>query len=264
MTQVTQVIPTFEEFPNWLAEKLSVELTSRDTVHYNSVTVQMKDQLLNSSFWKTFCDNSREYNDSYFAENGEELLKDKTPPVFKIKPFLSLLDKVYRHDVLENTRFPNKPESGWILPTNWFSEIDDILRTTIVVKYLDGVEYLANRLESLCSSHSRLMGKCRYIARIEGYYAAHLYFGMEFEIPQKEWETQKVYSSVEIQITTQVKEVIKDLLHSYYEKRRLSASSDDIWQWKYDSPEFATNYLGHIIHYVEGMIVGIRKEKGER
>lgn len=103
----------------------------------------------------------------------------------------------------------------------------------------------------------------RYVARIEGYYAAHLYFGMEFEIPKREWETQKVYSSVEIQITTQVKEVIKELLEFHYKKRRLLVSSDEeIWQWKYDSPEFATNYLGHIIHYVEGMIVGIRK--GER
>jgi len=30
----------------------------------------------------------------------------------------------------------------------------------------------------------------------------------------------------------------------------------------YKSPEFSSNYLGHIIHYVKGMIVEIRdKEK---
>jgi len=261
MTQENQVsIPTESEFPEWLAQNTGVELTIRDDVHYKSATLQMQNQLLKSSFWKMICDNLKEFNDSYFAENENELLKENKEPVIEIKPFNSFIEKVYRKNILENERFPKEPDSGWITPTNWFSKINDILRTTITVRYLDGVEYLASRLESLCQEKSKLIDKCNYIARIEGYYAAHLYFGMAFEIPKREWDTKKVYSSVEIQITTQVKEVIKELLHYYYEKKRLTkSSSEEIWQWKYDSPEFATNYLGHIIHYVEGMIVGIRK-----
>jgi len=164
MTQVNQVtIPTEPEFPEWLAKNLDVELTSRDTVHYNSATLQMQNQLLQSSFWRLLCKNLMEYNDSYFAENQEELLKDKISPNILVKPFGSFINKVYRQDVLENKRFPKEPESGWVLPTNWFSKINDILRTTIIVKYLDGVEYLASRLESLCSEKSTLIGKCRYV-----------------------------------------------------------------------------------------------------
>ena len=33
------------------------------------------------------------------------------------------------------------------------------------------------------------------------------------------------------------------------------------WQWDYKSDEFSANYLGHILHYVEGMIVEIREKQ---
>ena len=36
---------------------------------------------------------------------------------------------------------------------------------------------------------------------------------------------------------------------------------EKIWQWNYKSDEFAANYLGHILHYVEGMIIEIRDKK---
>jgi len=255
-------IPSEEDFPEWLLRNTEIEIASRHLNHYNTAIVQMEKQLLGSSFWKLLCENLNEYNDEYYGEHNNNLLKERKPPVLETKPLASFLNKVYRKNVIDNKVFPEEPKSGWITPTNWFSEIDDILRTTIVVQYLDGVEYLASRLEAFCSRKSNLMNKCRYIARMDGYYAAHLYFGMEFEIPKIEWETQRISTSIEIQVTTQVKEVIKSLLHFHYENRRITRSSDeDIWQWKYDSPEFATNYLGHIIHYIEGMIVGIRKGK---
>jgi hypothetical protein len=171
---------------------------------------------------------------------------------------------VYRWDVVQNNNFPEEPENGWILPTNWYEKINDILRTTIVVKYLDGVEYLAKKLEGFCKDELRLIGHCRFVSRLDGYYAAHLYFGMEFEIPKFEWDTEKVYTSVEIQITTQVKELIKELLHVYYERNRLAVPSDEeLWAWRFEDKEFSTNYLGHIIHYVEGMIAGIRKKEND-
>ena len=63
---------------------------------------------------------------------------------------------------------------------------------------------------------------------------------------------------MEIQITTQVQELILNLLHKYYERRRNKIEPDN-WQWDHASDEFATNYLGHILHYVEGMIVEVRE-----
>ena len=103
-------------------------------------------------------------------------------------------------------------------------------------------------------------------AREEGYYAAHLYVQREFEIPRIDWDTDKVDISIEIQVTTQLQDAIRKLLHKHYEERRKQVTDDDMkWQWDYKSDEFAANYLGHILHYVEGTIVEIReKQKEER
>ncbi len=261
MTQDTQIdIPSLEEFPLWLKDRIDVDIDSSHIIHYNNAIVRMKEQLEQSSFWKLLCGNIIEVNDEYFGEYQTELLKERKAPSVSKKESSSFIDKVYRENIINNLNLPDEPDLGWVTPENWFTKINDIMRTRIVVKYLDGVEYLASRLETLCCEESKIRDKCRYIARIDGYYAAHLYFDMEFEIPGMKWDTERVNSSVEIQITTQIKEVIGDLLHIPYEKRRLIRSpEEDIWQWQYNSPEFATNYLGHIIHYVEGMMVGIRK-----
>ena len=36
---------------------------------------------------------------------------------------------------------------------------------------------------------------------------------------------------------------------------------DLVWQWDYTNDRFNTNYLGHIVHYVEGMIVQLRDKQ---
>ncbi len=138
------------------------------------------------------------------------------------------------------------------------------MRTLIRVKYLDGVEFIVNKITSLCECNMNSI-ECVFEARNEGYYAAHLYTKDEFEIMGINWKPQKVTGTIEIQITTQLQELIRTLLHKHYEHRRLLPSgSVDLWQWNYNSDEFATNYLGHILHYVEGMIMEIRsKERHE-
>ncbi len=103
-----------------------------------------------------------------------------------------------------------------------------------------------------------------YEAREEGYYAAHLSTEYECEIPKESWDTKRVRARIEMQVTTQLQEVIKNLLHKYYEERRVTAKASELkWQWDYKSEEFATNYLGHILHYVEGMIMDIRQKQRE-
>jgi hypothetical protein len=53
-------------------------------------------------------------------------------------------------------------------------------------------------------------------------------------------------------------------LHKYYEERRKRIKEENIkWQWNYKSDEFTVNYLGHILHYVEGMIMEVRETQKE-
>ncbi len=132
-----------------------------------------------------------------------------------------------------------------------------------MVKYLDGVSFFANALIEICKSLS-LEYKIDCEAKEEGYYAAHFYTFIETEIPTKNWGTEVKKISFEIQITTQLQEVIKKMLHKYYKDNRKKKydTKKTAWQWNYKSKEFSTNYLGHILHYIEGMIMEIRDKNG--
>lgn len=101
-----------------------------------------------------------------------------------------------------------------------------------------------------------------YEARDEGYYAVHLYVYDDFNIPKLSWDTEPKHLSIELQITTQLQDVIGKLTHKYYEDRRVGMSKDKKkWQWQYESDEFISNYLGHILHYLEGMIMEVRERQ---
>jgi hypothetical protein len=173
------------------------------------------------------------------------------------------LSKTYRKNIKDNKKWPESPQNGWVLPINWHSQVNDSIRTLIEVKYLDGVEFLIKKIKLYCDQNS-VECKSFLEAREEGYYAAHLYIKQEFEVPKMNWDTERINFSIEIQITTQLQEVIRKLLHNHYENRREQDKDDKAnskWQWDYKSEEFSANYLGHILHYVEGMIMEIRDKQ---
>jgi hypothetical protein len=184
------------------------------------------------------------------------------PPELLVKPWSSFLHKTYRKNVLTNHNFPRPPDEGWILPSNWFERIRDILRTTVEVKYLDGVAIVLNSLkgwaeEEACFSDSQLE------ARVSGYYGAHFECSFTGHIPDIAWKRYDQRITVEVQVTTSIKEVIKKLLHSFYEDSRKNPKPPSIEEisWNYRSPQFNAAYLGHILHYVEGMIIEVRDQQ---
>ena len=252
------------EYKKWLREKHDVEISERVRTYYGSVTHKIEKDFENSSLWIQLNENLEECCSRYLLKTGYNLLISEFKPKLNIKPFDSLLLKTFRKNVLENKNWPDEPERGWILPNNWYSRINDIIRTLFVVKYLDGINSMIEEIQSLCGEQG-LSFHVDLEAKEEGYYAAHLYTKQEFEIPRVTWDTETVEVSIEIQVTSQLQEVIRKLLHRHYEERRKSVREEDLdWQWNYKSDEFATNYLGHILHYVEGMIMEIReKQKGE-
>jgi hypothetical protein len=132
-----------------------------------------------------------------------------------------------------------------------------------VVKYLDGVTFFVENLGSILSEFG-MVSKVDFEAREEGYYAAHLYTEYECEIPKENWDTKKIKAEIEMQITTQLQEVIKNLLHKYYEAKRiriepLHRNGNGIIERR-----IRHHYLGHILHYVEGMIMDIREKQKEK
>jgi ppGpp synthetase/RelA/SpoT-type nucleotidyltranferase len=251
-------ILTWEEYPAWLANKCGEVSLGNERSRFDVVGAKLRDDIAQSDFWASFVALRQEFDDEYFTQTGFRLFASMESPAIHVKPYQSLLDKTYRKNILLNANLPECPKDGWITPLNWYDSINDLVRTTAVVKYLDGVEFLVERLRRLAerSSHDFDID---YEARDEGYYAAHCYVRFQVEIPKTNWETERVRPRLEIQITTQVQDVIRKLTHQYYERRRSSPEMPSRkWQWDYTSPEFVPNYLGHILHYVEGMIMEVR------
>ena len=252
-------------YREWLKKKHKIEISAQTETYYDLVTNIIKRDFEESNCWVALIDNLREFDSQYSLqkEGYSLLLTPRDKPTLYIKPFESFLGKTLRKNVLQNQNWPDEPDDGWIFPNKWYSQIDDIIRTLIVVKYLDGVEFMVENIHSLYEQHG-LPCIFSYEAKEEGYYAAHLYTEREFEIPRPKWDTERITVSVEIQITTQLQEVIRSLLHTYYEERRARVTEEDKkWQWNYESDEFTANYLGYILHYVEGMIIEIREKQKE-
>jgi len=252
-----------EEYKEWLKRIHNITITKREITYYESICRDMKEFFIGDTFWKQLNDKLKTYEWDYSQKNsGYKLLYD-TEVILVSKPFKSFFSKTFRRNIIENNNWPNEPYGGWVLPIDCLENINDILRTLIAVKYLDGVKFISERIKELCREFDK---KCEviYQAKEEGYYAVHLYTDQEFEIPKIDWDSKKISIKIEFQITTQLQEIIRKLLHVYYEQKREALTFKETkWQWDYGTDEFAANYLGHILHYVEGMIMEIReKQKG--
>lgn len=244
-----------------MSANTGIDIDLRTETHYESVVNKCHVDICSSEFWKNFSDSFAEYNQQYTVDTAYPLLLTPNAPEVVKKPYSSFVDKTFRKNVVNNRRWPEPPKGGWIGPPDWFSRVGDLIRTTIVVKYLDGVEFLVSALEK-CAKEHELATKTYFESRDEGYYAAHCYVYYEIAVPTIDWRSEEISIGFEIQVTTQLQEVIRRLLHSYYKERRTTNRDDDrSWQWRYREEEFSANYLGHILHYLEGQIVEIREKR---
>jgi hypothetical protein len=253
--------PDIVSYSKWVRDKFNVEIDGVPSSVYEFVTSRLLRDFQACGFWTELVDNLNDYNDEYYLKHEYQLLKIEEIPI-DVKKFSSVINKSYRKNILLNSNYPEPPSSGWILPDNWFVEIKDILRTMMTVKYLDGVEFLVDKIRQLSEKH-KYDFYVDYEAREEGYYAAHITIRGGFIIVDENWDEKEVMFPIEIQITTQLQEVIKKLLHKMYEEDRISQDleADKKWQWDYKCKEFSSNYLGHILHYVEGMILEVRDKQ---
>ena len=249
-------------YKEWHEKTLDEELDSKEASYGDLTTILHNSVIKEFDVWKDFCASYSGINQDFLLKKNGELFTNSAPPIVHIKPYNSVLTKLLRVNKLNNKCFPEMPNDGWVKFDSCCSRFKDIFRTTIVVKYIDGVEYVVDELNKMCEhSPSVLKRCCDFEAREEGYYAAHFCI----QIKTSEYICKLGVSSVwlEVQITTQLQDVIKKLLHKHYEKNRLDANKEDNknWKWDFASKEFSVNYLGHILHYLEGIIAELRISK---
>ena len=241
------------------------DLGPREEKYYELVTGYMVRQVVDSPVWHRFCESYQKIEQRYHWErDGHHLFVEPGPPDWTIKPFESLLEKSFRLNKRDNDRFPDPPPGGWLCPDTWFTRVNDIVRTRLIVKYLDGPAFLVDALREICAEHS-VEPSCEFKCRSDGYYAAHVDLPLTLEVPRRDFDTEVIQCSCEVQITTQLQEVVQLLMHRQYEQRRLlepEAAMPIPWQWRYSEVQFAANYLGHVLHYLEGMIMHVREQAG--
>lgn len=252
------VAQTFEQHLSWLETEVPDESLAAARNRFDSGSSMALLKIQDSQFWSSLLTNLLEWNDVYYRRtSGYQLFASSDQPTLVRKPFESLLDTAYRKNVVLNPNWPEPPEGGWMTQETWYEKANDIIRTTVVVKYMDGVDFFTTEATKLCESLN--LGRTVDLeARAEGYYAAHFYVTQMIDIPRANWDTQSVPLKLEIQVTTQLQDAIRKLTHQGYVSRRSIDKPAAQWQWDYKDANFAPNYLGHILHYVEGMIMEIR------
>lgn len=258
-TPTADTPPLFENYGTWLEKSFKFDLIQQKNI-YESASLRIEEAARTSTYWTSFLSERTNINDLYVQEFQYPLFVSQDASLIERKHWDSFLKKTYRRNILENANWPKPPNGGWLIPENWLADTNDIVRTRLVVKYLDGVKFLTDKLELLPGVSDFL---CDFQAREFGYYAAHTYVSLAVEVPVSDWSLKSIQVQFEIQVTTQLQEVILRLTHKEYEARRMKPAADNSnWQWDYASPAFQPNYLGHILHYTEGMIMEVR-ERGK-
>ncbi|HTE41664.1 MAG TPA: hypothetical protein VK629_12585 [Steroidobacteraceae bacterium] len=175
------------------------------------------------------------------------------------KACASYVEKLFRLNIVENTRFPGPPETGWLTPVSSlaFGCADDVVRTTIVVAYADGPPFLANYLQAaaVAAGHQT---KIKDHSKEKGYYAYHLYIDVAVHVanPNGTFEERKI--PVEIQITTELQAALREITHHLYESERLQGLHQG-WKEDFESARFRAAYMAHSLRFIEAMIVDLRK-----
>lgn len=240
--------------------------------HFESCRDGAAVQLEKHPFWIELKIQIQEWDASYRKNTSAEGLYSgpfTSQAQLHRKEWQSLIGKAYRKNVILNNYWPKSPvediDDSWVNSSNWFNKIGDILRTQFVCKYIDGVNFLTSQLEVLAHKHSlKVVNQLQ--ATIDGYYAGHVDIEFPFEITDMEFNPVTVTGRVEFQVTTQIKEVVKNLMHVQYELKRNSNAQQvpDGWQWDYKNPPFDANYLGHVVHYLEAQILKVRDQNATR
>ena len=135
----------------WLAREHSVRNLRAHRNHYDIVSQELAKSFQESAFWTAVLARLPNIDAQYLIDHKYPLIATLNP-IILLKSWESFFRKSYRVNIVDNLDFPNAPSKGWCLPINWHTRIHDIVRTTIVVRYLDGVPLVLDHLKDIALS----------------------------------------------------------------------------------------------------------------
>jgi ppGpp synthetase/RelA/SpoT-type nucleotidyltranferase len=153
------------------------------------------------------------------------------------KSWESLVDKLYRINKEENKLFSNPPivptieeraraeeaeAQRWVTPEIAHEVVDDLLRTKIVVPFVDEVVEVGDEIMAAVDE-SGLKRFRRYHAKDSGYHARHYYILLP--VPGDE-ETADTTVALEVKVLTKMQDLLGEL--TPWGSETLSASADSV------------------------------------
>lgn len=180
---------------------------------------------------------------------------DPSTRPFVKKPWKSIVEKSFRKNVLLAEGWAGgegPPLDKLITPFNWFDQIHDIARTTVVVRYLANTSEVLEILENVGDATGWQV-EPDFEARLTGYHAVHVAVHRPAPVTSP---VGQLPIWAEIQVCTESQQALREVSHVLYERDRLQTESapDNRWHWDHEDDHFVPNYLGHVLHYVDGMI----------
>jgi ppGpp synthetase/RelA/SpoT-type nucleotidyltranferase len=175
------------------------------------------------------------------------------------KPWESVVGKSFRKNVVLNDIYPAPPIGGWIEASNIYDRVKDLIRCRLICRYLDGPAYVAKRIEAFCDER-KIGFEYESMGSERGYYAWHCYFTLPatYDVGGN---IQDGSVKVELQLITQLADVLESLTHKLYENER---GSDDAphpdWKWQSETDKFKAAYIGHGLHLLEGVIQKLKDD----
>ena len=216
-------------------------------------------------FWRAAVHNVALWSNEYAADRGgADLLQPGGLRNFSGKSKSSVQDKIVRECRRLARRKSLDPVIDAIIGANPpIPMINDLVRTRVVCKYLDGVEFLGTKFVDLAKSHMLHIERVR-LGSLQGYFAQHLYIKQPVYY-RVLGGAQPATIQCEIQIGTELSTHLWDLQHGLYERHRGQHEQAESWQWDSNDPRFISHQLGHMLHLADGLMVQLRRvSRGEK
>jgi ppGpp synthetase/RelA/SpoT-type nucleotidyltranferase len=252
---------SLEEYKEWAKQTLSTDFNNRKIERlYETNLTNIYNAITQHKFFILFSTQASNWQEEYSQKTYSDLFMGSYDPRLVTKPYQSAIEKTYRVNILWNQDFPEEPKKGWVNHQNMFTQFNDLVRGILVCRFIDGPAFVAKKIIGYAKEHKLKYRKYTQ-ERDDGYYAYHVYISFPAKIFDMDWNEEDVSVEVEIQIKTQLQEVLKDLTHKFYEKQRVSIDKDKSkWKWDFSSSRFKVGYLSHTLHLLESIILESREK----
>jgi ppGpp synthetase/RelA/SpoT-type nucleotidyltranferase len=250
--------PPFSEFGDWAKINLGFDIEDKAVQIWTKTNVegarsQIQQHPIVALVEKFIAENQASSQRSTINVVGRDLQLHS-------KSYQSILSKLYRTNVLNNRKFAVPPRGGWIKPQNMFGKLNDLVRSKIVCRHINEPAMIAQEILKLAQG-ANLKASGRAQTKDEGYYAHHIYLTVPARIVDQQWQEFDESVRLEIQITTEMQNMLYELTHTFYDKERHVVPKDPhSWKWDYRSARFSASYLSHTLHLVEGMILQLYED----